>query len=308
MPQVSVILPNYNYARFLKERVRSILAQTERDFELTYVDDASTDASNRIFEPFRADSRVQMRLFHKNSGTVYRRWNDAAAEANGEWLWFPNADDTAHPRFLECALAQAHANPSAALIHSRIGKMDATGRILALQLYGPADVMRRLSHDYFSPGYREIPMLAAGLYLVTASGLLVRRDAFMAVGGFDVRLWGVADYDFYLRLLHRYDIAYVAGPVVFQRIHGSNTTTTTRALAFDLAFTYAFAGAVQRMEGDSRYSDQARDFMLRSARSRLADVLANPDLSIPDSMRFALPSIYEVIPHNGLLRLMETHC
>src|SRR5258706_14986109 len=109
MPRVSVILPNYNYAPYLRERVRSILRQTMTDFELIYVDDASQDSSNRIMEEFASDPRVQMQLFTENSGGVYIRRNAIAADAKGDWLWFAEADDTAEPTFLERLLALADA-------------------------------------------------------------------------------------------------------------------------------------------------------------------------------------------------------
>src|SRR5437868_897778 len=124
MPRVSVILPNYNYARYLKERVRSILNQTMGDFELLYLDDASTDNSNQVMQTFADDKRVQMHCFTENSGRVYQRWNDGAKLATGDWLWFAGADDTAHPRFLEQLLSLAERHPGAAILHSRMATID----------------------------------------------------------------------------------------------------------------------------------------------------------------------------------------
>ena len=83
MPRVSVILPNYNYARYLKERVTSILGQTMPDFELIYLDDASTDESNRVMHQFSGDPRLRMRLFETNSPlqvSAYRLPAPARAE------------------------------------------------------------------------------------------------------------------------------------------------------------------------------------------------------------------------------------
>src|SRR5262249_45035364 len=84
MCKVSIIVPNYNYGRFLKERIRSVLKQTWTDFELLYVDDGSSDESNYIAQAFQGEPRVRLRLCKKNSGTVYQRWNEAAQEASGE--------------------------------------------------------------------------------------------------------------------------------------------------------------------------------------------------------------------------------
>ena len=58
MPKVTVITPNYNYARYLPQRLDSILAQTYRDFELIIVDNASTDNSREVIESYAKDPRV----------------------------------------------------------------------------------------------------------------------------------------------------------------------------------------------------------------------------------------------------------
>jgi glycosyltransferase involved in cell wall biosynthesis len=294
MPRVTVILPNYNYARYLKERVRTILGQTMADFELLYVDDASTDASNRVVAPFAADPRVTLRLHDQNSGTVYQRWNDAAAGATGEWLWFPNADDAAHPRFLERLLRLVEGRPSVGMVHCQLALIDGNGRVVATQLPAGGALAAHLAADRVTPGSEEVVRLAEGRYLRTASAVLFRRNVFAALGGFDARLWGVADYDLYLRLLHRHDVAYVAEPLASYREHGGNTTRVTPALTLDLGFAYAFAGALKRMTGDPRYTPAMRQAMRRHVRARLFDVFVDPAARIPAPWRFVLEDVYEV--------------
>src|SRR5882762_3314790 len=67
MPKVSVIIPNYNHARFLRQRVESVLAQTYQDFEVILLDDCSTDDSRSILSEYAADPRVRIELNDKNS-------------------------------------------------------------------------------------------------------------------------------------------------------------------------------------------------------------------------------------------------
>ena len=76
MPRVSVILPNYNYARYLEECAGSALNQTMRDLELLYVDDGSSDASNAVMQTYADDPRVSLRCHRENSGHIYLRWNE----------------------------------------------------------------------------------------------------------------------------------------------------------------------------------------------------------------------------------------
>lgn len=99
--KVSIVVPNYNHARFLDERMTSLLSQTFNDFELIVVDDGSTDNSREVIEKYCSDPRVQTLWFETNSGTVFQRWNDGASVAKGDYLMFANADDACAPTLLE---------------------------------------------------------------------------------------------------------------------------------------------------------------------------------------------------------------
>src|SRR5947208_3454309 len=100
-PAVSVIVPNYNHARYLPRRVESILAQTYRDFELILLDDGSTDESRSILSEYRNDPRVKIELNERNSGSTFKQWNKGARMARGKYIWIAESDDYADERLLE---------------------------------------------------------------------------------------------------------------------------------------------------------------------------------------------------------------
>jgi len=87
MPKVSVIIPNYNHARFLEQRIQSILNQTYQDFEILYLDDASTDDSNEVFAQFKDDRRIRSILNQTNSGSPFKQWNRGIKAATGDYIW-----------------------------------------------------------------------------------------------------------------------------------------------------------------------------------------------------------------------------
>ncbi len=74
MPTVSVIVPNYNHARFLRQRIDTILAQTFQDFELILLDDCSTDESRTILREYTSDKRVRLEFNEVNSGSPFKQW------------------------------------------------------------------------------------------------------------------------------------------------------------------------------------------------------------------------------------------
>ena len=95
-PKLSVIVPNYNYARFLNARIGSILNQSFQDFELILLDDCSTDNSREVLECYRNNPHVSHIVFNEqNSGSPFIQWMKGIELARGEYIWIAEADDLA---------------------------------------------------------------------------------------------------------------------------------------------------------------------------------------------------------------------
>lgn len=102
MPEVSVIIPNYNHAPYLKQRIDSILNQTFQDLEIIILDDHSTDRSIEIIERYREHSKVAHIVQNeKNSGSTFKQWEKGIKLAKGNWIWIAESDDWCEPTFLE---------------------------------------------------------------------------------------------------------------------------------------------------------------------------------------------------------------
>jgi glycosyltransferase involved in cell wall biosynthesis len=100
-PRVSVAVPNYNHARFLRQRLDTILAQTYQDFELILLDDCSTDESRTILEQYAGDPRARLEFNEVNSGSTFKQWNKGVRLAQGKYVWIAESDDYSDARFLE---------------------------------------------------------------------------------------------------------------------------------------------------------------------------------------------------------------
>ena len=82
---VSIIIPNYNHALYLKQRIDSVLNQTFQDFELLILDDCSTDNSREIIERYRGNPKITQIIYNeKNSGGVFNQWIKGIEKAKGE--------------------------------------------------------------------------------------------------------------------------------------------------------------------------------------------------------------------------------
>lgn len=158
MPTVSVIVPSYNHANFLRERLDTILAQTFQDFELILLDDASTDGSQEILREYMAryaegrddkatadtspafaknatglgmtnDVRVEVNA--TNSGSTFKQWNKGVRMARGKYVWIAESDDYSDPRFLERMVALLETDERVVIAYCRSHRV-ACGRVFGV--------------------------------------------------------------------------------------------------------------------------------------------------------------------------------
>lgn len=97
---VSIIMPSYNTAQYIADSIRSVQAQTYKNWELLIVDDCSSDNSDDVVAPFLSDARIRHLKNEVNSGAAVSR-NYALREAKGRWIAFLDSDDLWHPEKLE---------------------------------------------------------------------------------------------------------------------------------------------------------------------------------------------------------------
>src|SRR5690606_24447409 len=105
MPTVSVIIPNYNHAKYLRRRIDSVLAQTFQDFEIILLDDCSTDKSRDIIETYKGNAKVSHIVYNEeNSGSPFKQWEKGIGLAKGKYIWIAESDDWCERNLLESLL------------------------------------------------------------------------------------------------------------------------------------------------------------------------------------------------------------
>lgn len=225
---VTVVIPNYNYAHYLREAIDSALAQTYDPVEVIVVDDGSSDGSREVIESY--GTRIKS-IFQQNQGVSAAR-NNGAAAGRGEFIAFLDADDVWLPEKLEKQAAAFAVDDEIGLVHVGVADIDENGNELRRQLDG-------LSGDVA----RELLLLERPVILGGGSGLAVRRTAFDEVGGFDTRMSTSADWDLCLGVSRRYRVAFIPEVLLRYRIHGSNMHSNVRAMEHDvlIGFEKAFS-------------------------------------------------------------------
>ncbi|MGI4950589.1 MAG: glycoside hydrolase family 99-like domain-containing protein [Janthinobacterium lividum] len=234
LPEVSVVVPSYNYGRFLPERLASIFAQTCPVREIIVLDDASSDDSVAVARRVaqEAGRRIRLVTAARNSGSVFAQWHRAARMAQGEWLWIAEADDLSEPDFLTALCRAVHTAPDAVMAFSDSRAIDAEGTRLwpDHQAYYARSGARLLAADgVFDAAEVLRTCLAERNLILNVSGVLFRRAALLAaldrcapeLATFEM----AGDWRLYAELLHGGGrVAYVAEPLNVHRRHGASVT------------------------------------------------------------------------------------
>ncbi len=227
---VSVIVPNYNHARFLPQRLDSILAQTFKNYELIVLDDASTDNSRAVLEHYSKNTPMRLLFNEKNSGSPFIQWQKGAALAGGEYLWIAESDDYADPRLLEILTAQLQKNPQVGLAYCQSFSVDDANQVLGTWEYWTQELNpERWKHDYINNGTDEVACyLVQRNTIPNASAVLVRKSVFLEAVQSAEKLRLSGDWWTWSRMLVQSDVAYVAQPLNFFRTHNFSVRDTTK--------------------------------------------------------------------------------
>lgn len=235
VPRISVVVPNYNYARHLPARLASIFAQTHPVAEVILLDDASTDDSIATARRVAADWGRELRIFanQRNSANVFRQWRRAAHRASGDFVWIAEADDEASPDFLARLAARLTTAPDADLLACDSRAIDTDGELLWAdhRAYYADSGAGALAHDAIFPA-RDFArrFLAERNLLLNVSAVLWRRAPLLASLRrcfAEIETLRVAgDWRLYLDMLAHSTgtVGWVAAPLNAHRRHAGSVT------------------------------------------------------------------------------------
>jgi len=230
-PLVSVIVPNYNDAPFLAQRLDSILEQSYTNFEIILLDDCSTDDSLSVIEPYlQKESRITAFIGSTtNSGSPYPQWKKGIRQAQGKYIWIAEADDMADPTLLEKAVNELEQHPNAVLVQVDSTLIDNAGATLpqdldhwkrwhiqpmSRTLYNGADFVRR--YMYWKNR------------IYNASGVVVRKECINQQVLATLVVPHISDWVFWSAIAMQGDIIQIHERLNFFRQH---TTSLTHSVA-----------------------------------------------------------------------------
>ncbi len=257
VPAVSVIVPNFNHARYLALRIESILRQSFADFELIILDDASTDDSIKVIEPFLGDSRVRFFPRTVNSGSPFPQWNRGVALARADLVWIAESDDSADPGLLAALVRPLMDNPLIGLSYCQSIHIDESGRDLG-SLRGWTDDLDpwRWRDGFVNNGASECSRFLIWKNTIpNASAVVFRRSAFLGAGGAPTHLRQCGDWLTWARMLQISDVSFDPRPLNRFRSHSGNVRSSTSTAQFhrEQCAVQEFILSSVRVSADSRH-------------------------------------------------------
>lgn len=234
-PRISAALLSHNYARYMPERLGSILAQTCPLEEVLVLDDASSDDSVAEAVRIAADwkRRIRLDVRQRNSGSVFAQWRRAAELARGRYLWLAEADDAASPEMLARLARLIAQHEDIDLVFCDSQAIDAEGETVMAdykEYYRQSGLAPLLQDGVFAARAFLAGCMAERNPILNASAVLVRTDALRAaLDRCEARLTKLkvaGDWLIYADLLGHSDgrVGYLSQPLNRHRRHGGSVT------------------------------------------------------------------------------------
>ena len=222
MPQVSIIIPNFNHAQYLKQRIDTVLNQSFQDFELIILDDRSTDSSREIIEEYRSHPKIAQIVYNElNGGSPFKQWEKGLSLAKGEFVWIAESDDYADVSFLEILMPLIKKNQNAGIVFCKSHWVNTEGRKgKDLSIY---------HRSFHKTGIFEIhDVLTRHCSIQNVSSCIIRKKlALASIGGLK-KYKSCGDWIFYTRVLQTSDLIFEESVLNYFRWYHTNISDSAQ--------------------------------------------------------------------------------
>ena len=218
-PFVSIIIPNYNHARYLDERIQSVLNQTYQNFEIIILDDKSTDNSAEVIEKYGIHPKVSNIVINKdNSGSTFKQWHKGFELAKGELIWIAESDDSCDKTLLERNVKSFINDGNCVLSFVCSRRMDENGVL--------HNKMQNIASDSIMDGMDFCrKYLYCGNIILNASSALFKKNLAQKLDKRYMKYKGGGDRLFWIELAECGNVGIISNPLNYFRKHISNTTS-----------------------------------------------------------------------------------
>ena len=278
-PLVSVIIPNYNHAAFLDKRLSSIFKQTFNDYEVILLDDASTDSSQKIIKKFKKFKKFKSIINNENSGNTFKQWNLGVNNANGEYVWIAESDDFADPKLLNRLVTVLNNNQNVGISYCQSYFVNENDEIIGSHLDNLSKFDTALLKKQFVISGKDLLknfMISINV-IPNASAVLFRKKVYERIGGAVENMQLCGDWMTWSKISLNTDVAFIAEPLNYYRIHNSTVRNTVQIKP---QYLFEYMQVIKFISENVSISSKAKKRSLHQIKKRWVRICLNQSYEI----------------------------
>ncbi len=225
MPKVSIVIPGYNHASFLKQRIDSVLGQTFQDIEVILLDDYSTDNSRQIIEEYRNHPKIKHLICNEsNSASTFKQWKKGIELCDAEIIWIAESDDCSDKNFLSVLFPIIEQDERLGIVYCQSLKVDDKNNVTGNWKNHTDDLNRlKFERDFTMPGPSYIEhFLIHKNTIPNASAVIFRKKYYEMSGGAETEIKYCGDWITWLKMLLFSNIFFLSEPLNYFRYHNNS--------------------------------------------------------------------------------------
>lgn len=217
-PLVSVIVPNYNHARYLEQRLDTVFNQTYQNFEVIILDDKSTDNSLEVINRYKDNPHLsQIVVNEQNSGSPFKQWDKGINLAKGELIWIAESDDYNELNFLEELITEWQKHKNVVVAFSNYVMFADDNSWCSI----PKERKNRCFNGKTFIRKRQVRFNAP----VNASGVIFLKYAYDRMSHEYMNFRSAGDYMFWTAIMTQGDVVRVRKNLTYYRLHVGSVTS-----------------------------------------------------------------------------------
>lgn len=232
---ISVVVPNYNYKRFLYQRLYSILYQTEKIDEIIILDDCSNDGSRELIDKIvdELSNLINIKKVYNesNSGSAFKQWEKGFQLGASNYVWIAEADDYCSKKLLSSLVKPILKHNDIVISYSDTAFIDVSGNLLIKSIKPEIDIMKtnHWNKNYIIDGKEEFKKYTyLNCTIANVSSALIKKDDYSNLFKISGKYKQAGDWLFYANVMQKGKVAYNANVLNYYRVHGNNVTSITK--------------------------------------------------------------------------------
>lgn len=232
---ISVVVPNYNYKRFMYQRLYSILYQTEKVSEIIILDDCSTDGSRELIDEIVDELKdiinIKKVYNETNSGSAFKQWEKGFTLATSNYVWIAEADDYCSKHLLSNLVKPILKEQNVVISYADTAFIDTVGNLITKSIVPEIDVQNtgHWNNKYINDGKEEFNNYTyLNCTIANVSSTLIKKADYSTYFKISGKYKQAGDWLFYANIMQKGKIAYSNKTLNYYRIHGNNVTSVTK--------------------------------------------------------------------------------